>query len=111
MIDRRLFKGPDDETWDEGSDRLRCGNDQANAGDSRTSIFLNCGEPVFKEAFCKPAEPASIPNNAPDATIVNMVPVENVDEGHCNPCDGQFLTPLRFESGKLESIRNGDRVK
>ena len=111
LIDRRLFKGPDDETLHEGSDRLRCGNDLANPSNSRTSVFLKFGEPVFEEALCKPTDPASIPNNAPDSTIVNVVPFENVDEWPYNPRYGQFMTPLRFESSKLESIRYGDRVK
>ena len=41
---------------------------------------MKFGEPVFKEALCKPAEPASIPNNPPGSTSVNVVPSENVGE-------------------------------
>jgi hypothetical protein len=34
-----------------------------------------------------------------------------VDEWTFNPGYGQFMTTLRFESGKLVSITYGDRVK
>lgn len=90
---------------------LRCKNDLANTGDSKSAVFLKCGEPVLKDSFCKTA-PAQVPGTAaPGGTTVNIVACENVEEWTYKPGYGQFVTVLRFEGGALTSIRYGDRVK
>jgi hypothetical protein len=38
------------------------------------------------------------------------MPCERVDEWTYNPGSGQFYTTLRFEQGKLISMKYGDRV-
>lgn len=80
---------------------FRCKNDLVNIGDGKASALLKCGEPVVTDAFCKVPEP---PAAAPS-------PCETVDEWTYNPGVGQFLTTLRFESGRLVLITYGDRVK
>ncbi len=88
---------------------LRCKNDFANTGDSKSAVFLKCGEPVLKDSFCKPVPAPGAP--APGGTTVNIVPCENVEEWTYKPGYGQFVTVLRFEGGALTSIKYGDRIK
>lgn len=89
---------------------FRCKNDLASVGEAKAAVFQKCGEPVFKDSFCKPATAPRHQPETPAATVV-VVPCETVDEWTYNPGYGQFMTTLRFESGRLESIRYGDRVK
>jgi hypothetical protein len=100
---------------------FRCKNDLVNIGASKASALQKCGEPVAKDTFCKPAE-ANNANTATDpsgnshpnskrTTVVINNTCETVDEWTYNPGIGQFMTTLRFESGKLVTITYGDRVK
>ena len=89
---------------------FKCRNDLVNVGDSRGTVLLKCGEPLVKDAFCRPLpvqgqRPASGPRSG------HIVPCENVDEWIYNPGYGQFMTTLRFVEGRLVAIEYGDRVK
>lgn len=90
---------------------FRCKNDLVNVGDGKASALLKCGEPLVRDAFCKP-QPGTAAVVAPKggSVVVNAACV-TVDEWTYNPGYGQFMTTLRFESGKLVSITYGDRVK
>ena len=98
---------------------FRCKNDLVNIGASKASALQKCGEPVAKDAFCKPTDAnnanAVVDTDAKTATKRTTVVVNNtcetVDEWTYNPGTGQFMTTLRFESGKLVAITYGDRVK
>lgn len=91
---------------------MRCKNDLANVGEGKASVLQKCGEPVHRESFCKPAARATdATGGAGGTTIVNVTPCETVDEWTYNPGRGQFMTTLRFESGRLAAITYGDRVK
>ena len=93
---------------------MRCKNDLANVGEGKASVLQKCGEPVHRESFCKPAARTQQTTGAAGAagtTIVNVTPCETVDEWTYNPGRGQFMTTLRFESGRLAAITYGDRVK
>jgi hypothetical protein len=93
------------------AETLRCGNDLAQIGDSKASILAKCGEPMLKDSFCKPAVPSTTPAGTEGkGTTVNVLPCERVDEWTYNPGSGQFYTTLRFEQGKLISMKYGDRV-
>ncbi len=89
------------------SDTFRCQNDLVRLGETKSTVSQKCGEPVFKDAFCKPADKAPTANNV----NVSIAPCESVDEWTYNPGTGQFMTTLRFESGKLVSIKYGARAK
>ena len=98
---------------------FRCKNDLVNIGASKASAIQKCGEPVAKDAFCKPLDannanaaidPTAHTNTKRTTVVVNNT-CETVDEWIYNPGVGQFMTTLRFESGKLVSITYGDRVK
>ena len=97
---------------------FRCKNDLVNIGASKASALQKCGEPVAKDAFCKPvdannANAAIDPNannNTKRTTVVVNNTCETVDEWTYNPGYGQFMTTLRFESGRLGAITYGDRV-
>lgn len=100
---------------------FRCKNDLVNIGDGKASALLKCGEPVRKDAFCKPVTqpvvalvpnaPAVSPSPGSTSVTVNVAACETVDEWTYNPGYGQFMTTLRFESGKLAAITYGDRVR
>lgn len=90
---------------------MRCKNDLANVGDNKAAVLQKCGAPVAKDSFCKPAEKTSNTTAEPGKAVVNVVPCETVDEWTYNPGRGDFMTTLRFESGRLTAITYGDRVK
>ena len=90
---------------------LRCKTDLANMGDSKSAVFLKCGEPVLKDSFCKPAAQLLAPPLAPGVANAVVVPCEAVEEWTYKPGYGQFVTVLRFETGALVSIKYGDRIK
>ena len=96
---------------------FRCKNDLVNVGDGKASALLKCGEPVVKDSFCKPqpgAPQAALPPGGTvtrGSTVIVNNACETVDEWTYNPGWGQFMTTLRFESGRLVSIKYGDRVK
>ncbi|MGY4827280.1 DUF2845 domain-containing protein [Sphaerotilaceae bacterium SBD11-9] len=87
---------------------MRCSNDLANLGDNKASVLQKCGTPVAKDSFCKPVDRSSVTSEQDRAVVL---PCETVDEWTYNPGRGQFMTTLRFESGKLTAITYGDRVK
>ncbi len=89
---------------------LRCKNDLAQVGDGKASVLRKCGEPAFKDSFCKPVERQSVPADGQARVIVNTQSCDRVDEWTYNPGRGQFLATLRFEAGTLQSISYGDRV-
>ncbi|MES2889637.1 MAG: DUF2845 domain-containing protein [Pseudomonadota bacterium] len=82
------------------AESLRCKGDLIDVGDTKVSAMRKCGEPVMKDSFCKPG-----------ATVPNGMGCETVEEWTYNPGYGQFLTTLRFEGGKIVSIKYGDRIK
>jgi hypothetical protein len=88
----------------EGPKSFRCGTDLVQLGDNKASATLKCGKPIATDSFCKPP-----PGQATKAR--GVAGCETVDEWTYNPGYGQFYTTLRFESGRLVSIRYGDRVK
>lgn len=91
-----------------GASTFRCGIDLVQLGDSKVSAQQKCGQPVAKDSFCKPAP------GAPAGTRARGLPsgvCESVDEWTYNPGYGQFMTTLRFESGRLVAISYGDRVR
>jgi hypothetical protein len=75
-------------------------------------VQLKCGQPVLRDAFCKPADARPMPRagGGGGAKVVINNACETVDEWTYNPGYGQFMTTLRFESGKLVAITYGDRV-
>ena len=90
---------------------FRCKTDLVNVGDGKASAWLKCGPPLLQDAFCKPVEATQpVLPRASNTTVVAAV-CESVDEWTYNPGYGQFMTTLRFESGKLVQITYGDRVK
>ena len=92
------------------SEYLRCKNESVNVGDTRSSLLQRCGEPVIKDTFCKPVEPMQ---GAPigSGVVVAVPSCRNVDEWTYNPGHGQFMTTLQIDSGKVISIKYGDRVQ
>lgn len=89
---------------------FRCKNDLVNLGDSKSSVLQKCGEPVSKDNFCKPVETTTSTDATSKSTVVNVNACQQVDDWTYNPGRGQFMTSLQFESGKLVSIKYGDRV-
>ncbi len=80
-------------------------------GDAKSSVQLKCGPPVLTDSFCKPADGQPPLQRSGGAKVVINAGCEIVDEWTYNPGYGQFMTTLRFESGRLVAIRYGERVK
>lgn len=89
---------------------FRCHNDLVNLGDAKSSVQLKCGQPVLRDAFCKAGDPRPMPRAGSGTKVVINNACETVDEWTYNPGYGQFMTTLRFESGRLVAITYGDRV-
>jgi len=98
---------------DAAAQSFRCKSDIVNVGDARSAVLQKCGEPVVKDSFCRPitAPEPPTPPIPPNSTVINVQQCENVDDWVYNPGYGQFMTTLRFESGRLASIKYGERVK
>ena len=98
---------------------LRCRNDLVNVGNGKAFALLKCGEPVAKDAFCKPVGTVNTTTvvsplpRLPTATTTTVTTggCTTVDDWTYNPRYRQFMTTLRFESGKLTCILYGDQVK
>jgi hypothetical protein len=89
---------------------FRCHNDLVNLGDAKSTVQLKCGKPVLRDSFCKPGDARPLPGVGGKGNVVINNACETVDEWTYNPGYGQFMTTLRFESGKLVAISYGDRV-
>jgi hypothetical protein len=94
-----------------GPSSFRCKNDLVQIGDSKVSAMQKCGVPVARDKFCKPGGPVPANADGTRTTVIVNSACETVEELTFNPGYGQFMTTLRFESGKLVSISYGDRVK
>ena len=90
---------------------FRCNTDLVSVGDAKSSVQLKCGLPVLRDSFCKPGDAQPMPRTSGGTHVVINNACETVDEWTYNPGYGQFMTTLRFESGKLVSISYGDRIK
>jgi hypothetical protein len=94
---------------------LNCNRDFAQIGDSKFVILQKCGEPVFKDAFCKKPDPTSQPfiAEAPRGQrniIINGNACDQVEEWTYKPGSGQFITLLLFQDGVLKNIRYAGRI-
>ena len=93
-----------------GPTALRCGVDFVKLGDSKFSALQKCGEPVATDSFCSAALVQTTRYSNGAAVLTNGA-CESVEEWTYNPGYGQFMTTLRFASGRLVSITYGDRAK
>lgn len=95
---------------------LNCDRDFAQIGDSKFAILQKCGEPVFKDAFCKKPEAgvqpfiAEAPGDRRNITIINGNACDQVEEWTYKPGSGQFITLLLFQDGVLKNIRYAGRI-
>lgn len=95
---------------DAAAQTFKCRNDLVNVGDARATVLLKCGEPLVRDAFCRPLPAAARgPGSGPRGPVGGAC--ENVDEWTYNPGYGQFMTTLRFLEGRLVAIEYGDRVR
>jgi hypothetical protein len=90
---------------------FRCQNDLVSLGESPSAVQLKCGAPVLKDRFCQAHEGRVVLTPQGEKRVLGRGGCEWVDEWTYNPGYGQFMTTLRFESGKLAAIRYGERVK
>ena len=90
---------------------FRCQNDLVSLGESPSAVQLKCGAPVLKDRFCQAVQGREVVTPQGEKRVVGRGGCEWVDEWTYNPGYGQFMTTLRFETGKLVAIRYGERVK
>ncbi|MEY4563895.1 MAG: hypothetical protein RLZZ618_3172 [Pseudomonadota bacterium] len=90
---------------------LRCQGALAEVGDTKYAVLQKCGEPAFKDGFCKPLE-VWVPTGRGGYRVPpQALPCQWVDEWSYNPGPGYFVAIVRFESGAVSGIRTGDRVR
>jgi hypothetical protein len=89
---------------------FRCQNDLVSVGDAKSSVQMKCGQPLLKDSFCRAGDARPLPSPRGAKVVINNA-CETVDEWTYNPGYGQFMTTLRFESGRLVSISYGERVR
>jgi hypothetical protein len=86
---------------------FRCRNELVSVGASMATVPLKCGEPAVRESFCRTVNSRNA--NGQGTRPRPDLPCVNVDEWTYKPGYGQFITTLRFEEGRLQSIVYGDR--
>ena len=94
---------------------LNCDRDFAQIGDAKFTIIKKCGQPVFKDTFCKSTqiiEQSPVATEIIDQRIIvgNPNSCEQVEEWTYTPGSGQFVTLLIFQEGTLKSIRYAGRL-
>jgi len=89
---------------------MRCGGYLVQNGDGKAEILENCGEPVYRDAFCKALPNAAARAAAQDGSVISPA-CENVEEWTYNPGYGQFMTILQFSEGRVRAIRYGNRAR
>ena len=94
-----------------GASSFRCQNDLVSLGESPSAVQLKCGAPMLKDRFCQALEGRVVLTPQGEKRVLGRGGCEWVDEWTYNPGYGQFMTTLRFESGRLVSISYGERVK
>jgi len=96
------------------AESFRCKNDLVRPGDDKASVIQKCGEPVLKDKVrenCQPGEVVNVINDGPASSQSRSYACGAVEEWTYQPPAGQLLAILRFENGKVQSIRYGDRVR
>lgn len=90
------------------AESLRCRGDIVEVGDVKVDVYRKCGEPVFKDNYCKTAP---IRVKQADGSYSLFEHCENVEVWTYNPGKGQFWTNLYFVRGQLREMRYGERVE
>jgi Protein of unknown function (DUF2845) len=93
------------------AESFRCGSQLVHIGDIKNSVALKCGAPLLKDSFCEPVKNKSgllASNSSQDKKHQKCI---QVDIWTYKPEKGRFITTLRFELGKLNSIVYGDRAR
>ena len=97
----------------------RCNNGLVSVGDSKPAVLQKCGDPSYKDSYCKPGSggggaiaPVTGAGGRPRSMVVgNGVPAcVVIDEWTYVPNPGEFMTTMRFEAGAVTTIISGDRV-
>jgi hypothetical protein len=88
------------------AESLRCGGVTLSEGDSKLAVLRACGEPALKDAYCKPVT-VIVPGYPGRTTILHGLPCQPVDEWLYDRGPGNLTVTLRFEFGRLQSIRYG----
>lgn len=87
------------------AESLRCNGEIASTGDSKISVMRKCGEPMLKDAFCKPVL-ATVPwSPYPVILPPHIAPCEMVDEWMYDRGPGNLDATVRFQRGVVDEIR------
>ncbi|MET0351510.1 MAG: DUF2845 domain-containing protein [Rhizobacter sp.] len=96
------------------AESLRCNGESSSPGDSKLSVLRKCGEPMFKDTYCKPVEvvvptvpyPVVPYPNTPYPVVVpgRAAACEQVDAWLYDRGAGNLYATVRFQRGVVESI-------
>ncbi len=87
------------------AESMKCGGTILGEGESKLAVLRACGEPAFKDAYCKPL--TAVSPGYPGGVIVHGLPCVVVDEWLYERGDGNLPVTVRFELGTVQSIRYG----
>lgn len=87
------------------AESLRCNGQIADVGDSRVSVLHKCGEPKLRDSFCAQVWQPGSPYPVPEGFVGGAVPCLVVDEWLYERGPGEMTAIVRFQYGKVQSIR------
>src|SRR6218665_3016296 len=88
---------------------LRCGNQLASDGASKSEVLSRCGEPTAKESHTeRVGEKTRGQDKQTDTTTTTeRVVYKTIDEGTYNFGPSRLLQTAVFENGRLVDVRSG----
>lgn len=92
------------------AESLRCNGRILEEGDPRVLVLQHCGEPVARDAYCRPVE-VMPPPGAWRRTpwYAGDLPCRWIDEWLYDRGPGELLATVRFEAGRILSITYSQR--
>jgi hypothetical protein len=87
------------------AESMKCGGTILGEGESKLAVLRACGEPAFKDAYCKPV--IAVSPGYPGGVVVQGAPCVLAEEWLYERGDGNLPVTVRFELGTVQSIRYG----
>ena len=87
---------------------LRCGNQLASDGASKSDVLMRCGEPMAKESHTETVgEKTSTPNEQGGSNTQQHTVRKTIEEWTYNFGPSRLMQVAVFENGRLIDVRSG----
>ena len=84
---------------------IRCNGESAAIGDSKLSVYYKCGQPLLADTFCAPVYVAGSRYPLDPAIAGAYVGCQQVEEWLYDRGPGNLMATVRFQGGRIQSIR------